>query len=539
MIDNRYVTASDLGTNQRLKEIVLSCCTSALCIAQGPPPTPEELRRATLILLTDPVNGRQLLEHSALPPSTPVLYLSCEETFPLFLQQYRDRFLLDCMLIPVPLDIFQQRIHFLCRVQKMSVEHHANYATLNRQLDALSTRDGLTGLFNRHHLTKNLAHLMKEAQSKEEDLSLLLLNIDFFNAVNKTSGQKYGDFILNEMAARLTSTAGKNESCYRFSGEDFIVLMPGTGLDEAKKTSEKIRRVCCDKPFSHRQTKQSITVSMGLVSRKSHNPLDHDDFINMAETALFMAKARGRNRLQIFNPHTCQDQLTPKKSMAFLKETLQRIMEKTRSSAIASVQLLAKNVAGPEHQTHAATVASYITLLGRQMGLPSQHIEVFHNAITLCNSFRSLLHSDMISKPVQLSFKERQIINDLPFKLTELTDMFDYFAKEREVLLCQGERYDGSGYPEGLKGDEIPLGARIFSIIDAVAAMNAERPYRRKLTPEEIVGELRKEAGKQFDPFLVAEFLTVIKKNHLLNLDDSFIEHARQDLFNSFPELTP
>jgi HD-GYP domain-containing protein (c-di-GMP phosphodiesterase class II) len=225
--------------------------------------------------------------------------------------------------------------------------------------------------------------------------------------------------------------------------------------------------------------------------------------------------------------------------MAFLKETLQRIMEKTRSSAIASVQLLAKNVAGPEHQTHAATVASYITLLGRQMGLPSQHIEVFHNAITLCNSFRSLLHSDMISKPVQLSFKERQIINDLPFKLTELTDMFDYFAKEREVLLCQGERYDGSGYPDGLKGDEIPLGARIFSIIDAVAAMNAERPYRRKLTPEEIVGELRKEAGKQFDPFLVAEVLTVIRKNHLLDLDDSFLELARQDLLISFPELTP
>ena len=224
--------------------------------------------------------------------------------------------------------------------------------------------------------------------------------------------------------------------------------------------------------------------------------------------------------------------------MAFLKETLQRIMEKTRSSAIASVQLLAKNVAGPEHQTHAATVAGYITLLGQQMGLPPQHIEIFHNAIALCNSFRSLLHSDLISKPVQLSFKERQIINDLPFKLTELTDMFDYFAKEREVLLCQCERYDGSGYPNGLKGDEIPLGARMFSIIDALAAMNAERPYRRKLTPKEIVNELRKEAGKQFDPFLVAEVLTVIEKNHLLDLDDAFLEHARQDLLNTFQELT-
>ena len=68
--------------------------------------------------------------------------------------------------------------------------------------------------------------------------------------------------------------------------------------------------------------------------------------------------------------------------------------------------------------------------------------------------------------------------------------------------------------------------------------MNAERPYRRKLTPKEIVNELRKEAGKQFDPFLVAEVLTVIKKNHLLDLDDAFLEHARQDLLNTFQELT-
>ncbi len=540
MTDTRYLTASDLGNDQRLKELVRPFCRSALCLSSGVTPSPEELCKATLILITDTTVAIQaLLEHSSLPPSTPILFLGVGTSVPPLFQHYHDKLLLDCMLVPVPLDIFRHRITFLSRVQKMSVEHHANSTTLSRQLDILSTRDGLTGLYNRRQLTTGLMHLIESTKNNGVDLSLLLFNIDFFNTVNKTSGLQYGDFILNEMAARLTSSTAsrKNDSCYRFSGEEFIVLMPGAGLDEAKKSAEKIRRACCEKPFTHGRITHSITVSMGLASLQTHNPTSHDDFIHMAETALFMAKARGRNRLQIFNPLSCPGQLTPRKSMAFLKDSLQRIMERTRSSAIASVQLLAKNVAGPEHQIHATTVSHYINLLGQQLGLPEQHIETFHNAITLCHGFRSLLHSDLIGKPEQLSCKERKIIDDLPFKLTELTTMFDYFSDERDVLLCQGERFDGTGYPRGLRGDEIPLGARILTIIDAVAAMDAERPYRRKLTAEEIIVELNKEAGKQFDPFLVAQVFTVIEKDHLLNLDHRVLEQARQDLFNTFPEL--
>jgi diguanylate cyclase (GGDEF)-like protein len=540
MTDNRYLTASDLGPNQRLKELVQPLCPSALCLSSGAIPSSGELRKATLILITDPAEEIEaLLGNPALPASTPILFLSSHPFVPPFFQNYQNKWLLDYLFIPAPLEVFFHRVTFLSRVQRMSVEHHANSTTLSRQLDALSTRDGLTGLYNRRHLTTNLMQIMETAKKNGEDLSLLLLNIDFFNNVNKTSGQKYGDFVLNEMAARLTTTSRDTDSCYRFSGEDFVVLMPGAGLDLARKTTEKIRKACSEKPFIHCQVIQRITISMGLVSLQPHNPTSHDEFLTMAETALFMAKAKGRNRLQVFNSHSCQGQLSPRKSMAFLKESLQRIMEKTRSSAIASVQLLAKNVAGPDHQVHAATVSHYFTLLGQQLGLPELHIATFHNAITLCNSFRSLLHNDLITKPEHLSHKERKIIDDLPFKLTELTTLFDYFSNEREILLCQGERFDGTGHPRGLKGDEIPLGARIFTIIDAVAAMNAERPYRRKLTAEEIVIELNKGAGKQFDPFLVAQVLTVVEKNHLLNLDQHVLEQARKDLFNNFPQLNP
>jgi diguanylate cyclase (GGDEF)-like protein len=436
-------------------------------------------------------------------------------------------------------EIFHHRISFLCKVQKISAEHHANSATLNKQLNALSTRDPLTGLFNRRHFTANLIKTIEKAEKDETDLSLLIFNIDFFNKVNKSAGLYFGDFLLNELAARLTIATRTGDTSYRFSGEDFVVLMPGTNLDEARRMAEKISKVCSEKPYIYGKTKQRITISAGLASLREHQPASHDEFITMAETALFMAKAYGRNRLQIYSPQNSLEEFNPRKSLDFFKETLTRLLEKTRNSAIASLQLLAQNVAGPAQQVHISTVSRYVALLGKQLGLPEQHVQTFQNAISLYGSFRSLLHNDLLTKPGKLSSEEQKTMGDLPFKLTELTDMFDYFSNERTVMLCHSERYDGTGHPQGLKGEEIPLGARIFSIVDAVAAMNADRPYRQKLTPEEIIAELTREAGKQFDPFLVAQVLTVIENNRLLDLDPQVLQQARQQLFASFPEQQP
>lgn len=539
MNDSNYLLLSDLDDGQRLQALVRPLCSSALCAGSGRLPSAEELRKATLILVSEAdANLTMVLDHQALLPSTPIVVLGSGGGLPAAALRLRERRLIDYLMVPVSRLVLEQRLVFLSQVQRMSSEHHANATTLDRQLNALSSRDGLTGLLNRRHLTGNLKKFMEEANNSGEDLCLLLFNIDFFNAVNKSSGQQYGDLILNEMAARLKMAAHPEDGCYRFSGEDFVVLMPKTALEEAKKRSEKIRRACIDKPYTHGTTSHSITVSMGLASLKNHQPNNHDDFINMAETALFLAKAQGRNRLRTHRPLGASGLVNPHQSMAFLKDTLSRILEKTKTSAVASVQLLARHVAGTEHQQHAATVSNYVTLLGRQLGLVESHLKTFHNVTALCSSFRSLLHNNLISKPQLLSAEERSVMRDLPFKLIELTDMFDYFANEREVLLSYAERYDGTGHPQGLKGDEIPLAARIFALIDALAAMVADRPHRKRLSPEEIITELQQQAGKQFDPSLVLHIFQVIEENHLLDLEPQVIDQARRAISLNFPHLS-
>ena len=174
-------------------------------------------------------------------------------------------------------------------------------------------------------------------------------------------------------------------------------------------------------------------------------------------------------------------------------------------------------------------------LLGKRLGLPDDHIQTFENAVALHTCFKLMLHSDLVKKAETLNPGERKVMNDLPLKLTELAETFDYFAHERYILETHGEKYDGSGYPDGLKGDEIPLGARIFNIVDSVIAMNSERPYRRRLTGTEILQELKVGAGKQFDPFLVLQLLSIIRENNLLGIDHELLTTVHHELITKFP----
>ncbi len=527
-----------LDTSESVQAFLEPTAPHILCFGPEVVQSQTIQSETSLIILFGDHSGTLLMPNiEKAPTSTPFLILDTNGNPPDIPEEIGQGRLIDFVRLPATPAHLLRKISFLQQVQKIASDHHTNTTTLYKQLTALSTRDGLTGLLNRRQFTSDLLKYFQSAQDSNTDMSLLIVNVDYFNQINKSAGLEFGDFILNEMSARLTINTEETDSCYRFSGEDFVVLMPRGTLEQACLAGEKIREACANKSFDNGQQKKSITISAGVTSMQSHAPLTAEEFISMAEAALFIAKAEGRNRVRVFSQQGNSVERSQHKSMAILKETLDRILSKTRLSAISSLQLLTKNVVGPEHQNHIATVSHYVTLLGDQLNLPKNHITTFQNAITLYNSIRFLLHSDLISKPRKLTEEERKKIIDLPIKLTEITDMFDYFTSERTVLLFHSERYDGTGTPNGLKGDEIPLGARIFNIIDSFAAMNSDRPYRPRLTPLEIINELVKEAGKQFDPILVMQTLRLIEENSLLDLEKGQIHEARQELIKLFPEL--
>ena len=133
-----------------------------------------------------------------------------------------------------------------------------------------------------------------------------------------------------------------------------------------------------------------------------------------------------------------------------------------------------------------------------------------------------------IDRNTVLSRNETNEIKAHPYMLSELTELFDFFTNERSILMYHHENFDGTGYPGGLKENEIPLGARIFAITDAITAMLSERGYRPKLSPEEMVKELADKAGTQFDPMLVSLFFDIIEKQKLFPIPVEVLEEARE-----------
>ncbi len=438
--------------------------------------------------------------------------------------------LIDYLGGPITRQSLQTKVLFLQRVAKLSSEHTRYLRNHEDFLDCFSSRDGLTGLYNRHHFNKVLQQQFRQAQEGGSDLAVLILDIDYLNEINRKYGYQYGDFILNELSARLVRSTRGEDTCFRFSGGDFVVLMPEINLEQAARTAERIRRACTDTPFNQRGTPREVSISMGISSFRSHEPATENELFNMAETALYKAKADGRNRIATFSSLMAESGEVSEINLQSLKATISRLLEKTRRSTIASLQLLVRDLAGPDHRSHIDRVATYTTLLGKQLGLTPSIIQTLQNAITLNATMRQLMHNDLLSKPDRFNDAEWKLLRDLPYKINEILDIFDYFSQERTILLTSSEHYDGGGFPEGLKGDEIPLGARIVNIVDSFAAMEEDRPFRSRLDPESILHELKNEAGRQFDPALVLELLEIIEHNKILHLGKDIFAQTRKEV---------
>ncbi len=415
---------------------------------------------------------------------------------------------------------------------RQSMEQQSHY------LNMLSIRDGLTGLFNRRHLRHVLEQEIEKAIKKNTDLTLLLLDIDYLNETNMIAGQHFGDSILNEFAARLTHNSRNGDLCFRFGGSDFIVLLPGTNKNEGVQQAENLRRACSDKPFTSGHHSRSVTVSIGIVTLREHCPRNPDEFLSMAEKSIYQAKSQGRNRVAVYNLNH-EAETSKIDSIALLQETLNRILEKTKDSSIASIQILTRNVTGMTEDEHVHLATRYIRLFCERLGLPDGILDTFTNALILYNSFRLLLYRELLAKQETFTHEERKMLQDLPYKMGELTQHFDFFANERAMLLCQGEHYDGSGYPEGLAGEEIPLASRIFSLANGLAAMNADRPHRKRLSPRAILDELRQGAGTQWDPSLVILALDIAHEQQLIPLDETLLAQAKAQITRKITETAP
>ncbi len=276
-------------------------------------------------------------------------------------------------------------------------------------------------------------------------------------------------------------------------------------------------------------------MSIGTASLHEHHPLNTNDLLAFADKALYRAKAEGRNRVRTYlgerkRAYT-EKKVEKGRDINYLKEHLSSVLDRTKKSCVSSIEFLAKNSTNSAEQ-HSDQALRYISDLGSRLHFSEDIVMTFQRAAILHDSFNTFLSRFLFYKADPLTSEERTEVKKQPYMLAELTEHFDFFADEKSILLYHHENYDGSGYPEGLKGEQIPLGARIFSIVDALVAMTSEKPYRQSLSPEQVLSELTENAGAQFDPALVLIFLDIINEDKNLCVNDDVIANAKEKVMS-------
>jgi len=354
----------------------------------------------------------------------------------------------------------------------------------------LALTDPLTGLGNHRHFQERLERELGQARQRGATLTLCLVDVDDFKRINDRFGHPAGDRVLSQLATRLRQTG----EAFRLGGDEFALLLPGydesAALTVATSVVERIGTLELEQVGA-------VTVSAGVATSPQH-AADRDELIRLADSALYWAKEYGKNRVRAYRPDVIE--------LAELKRLASGPDRAARFRAAASLAR-AVDARNAYMGSHSQRVAELAARTARRLGLPEEDVELTRLAASLHDLGKLAIPEELLRKPGPLTEPERMVLERHPqigFRMLESLGV-DTVA---DWVLHHHERWDGSGYPDGLPGERIPLGARIIFVADAYDAMTSECVYRRRVSPCEAIAELDRCAGTQFDPEIVTAFAT-------------------------------
>ncbi len=368
-----------------------------------------------------------------------------------------------------------------------------------------ATTDRLTGVDNRQTLLASLFAEVERANRYERPLSVAFVDIDHFKAVNDTFGHAAGDVVLRGVAQTIKGNLRATDAVGRYGGEEFMLILTETDVEEGAVLTEKLRNLVARQTFGIGQDQEiSVTISIGIAGGGG-GPLRTDSLVRDADAAMYSAKSLGRNQTYIF-AEPDEDARVPRAPISPAGRLL--AMEVGRAARDAATASLTNVIAPlPNHRGQPSPlIASIVTTMARSLDLPENEVERIRVAALLHDVGKVALPADILEKPAALSTTEWRSVVQHPRIGQVILEQAAALKDAVPIILHHHERYSGHGYPFGLRGSDIPLGARIVAIADAYDAMTHDRPYKRAVSHEAAVSELRRHAGTQFDPELVTLF---------------------------------
>ncbi len=382
------------------------------------------------------------------------------------------------------------------------------------KLAHMSKTDQLTGLANRRHFEQVLDAFYYQARRYNRPLSLITLDIDFFKAVNDTIGHAAGDELLKIVAEELEKACRKADLPARLGGDEFAVLLPETPSSAAASVAERFRTALRDRPMIAGSVEIKATSSIGIADLNAGQMDGPSALMALADKALYAAKELGRDRtIQAHDLTGLSLQRGPNapNEAGHIHKKLAGLDEEFKDLLIRAMEEIV-NILGerdPNMANHARNVQHYATLIAQEMELPARVVQRVNAAAMLHDIGMLAMPDQVLLCEGKLDLKRLEQMHQHPLMSVRIMEGMEFLEQEIPAVRYHHERWDGKGYPEGIKGSEIPLSARIIAVADAFDAITSNRVYRGARDRNDAIQELRHSAGSQFDPVVVEALASV------------------------------
>ena len=371
-------------------------------------------------------------------------------------------------------------------------------------LEEAALTDSLTGLRNHRAFHEDLKREIFRRNRTGTPFSLLMVDLNGLKQVNDTLGHQAGDERIKLVADAVRATVRGQDCGYRVGGDEFMVILPGQRAWGALNVANRLH--------THIATQGTASVTVGVA--ESTVTESKDTLIRRADLALYEAK-RCHLGTVVFSPD-----LEPQRDAPEPAET--RHSQELIAAALARA-VDAKDVGT---RNHCETVGALSAMIGQHLGLAPERVRQLRCAGILHDVGKIGIADSILQKPGALADDEWEIMRThaaVGHSIVSATEL----QEEARWVLHHHERFDGSGYPLGVAGDEIPLESRIILVADAFEAMTADRPYRPGRAPAEALDELAANAGTQFDPSCVAALCSVFEHDPAVRLPCELLDLDR------------
>ena len=402
--------------------------------------------------------------------------------------------------------------------------------------------DGLTGVKTHRYLMETLSQEWKRSTRANRPFSLVLMDLDRFKFVNDFYGHLEGDVVLQRVGHILEQNCRRSDVVARYGGDEFVILMPETSVEQARQLASKLRGWIASDPLLR---DKNITASFGIAGFPVHGSTPQE-LIQVADSSMYLSKHQGGNSVSSAEQTDPNDTKRWKKDVleAYLGVTLKRLFSTgpeafdeiyrrleqfTRSlteqgtgttaeslppAVVETVTSLALAIDAKDHYTqgHSQKVSAYAVMIAEALSMDASEVEEIRLAGLLHDIGKVGIPEPILNKSGPLDATEWETMKTHTELGAKILEPLEAMKRIRLMVRHHHEFYDGTGYPDRMEGERIPYGARVIAIADAYDTITSERTYKKARTPEDAFLELERCAANQFDPSLVRVFIETMRR---------------------------